>query len=38
MFWPNRNVGWYIEPGYEIVFDHGRSGSFTATAGLLIGF
>ena len=38
MFWPKRNVGWYLEPGYEIVFQHGSKGSFTATGGLLIGF
>jgi len=38
MFWPNRNIGWYVEPTYEIVFDHGSRGSFTATVGLLIGF
>jgi len=38
MFWPSRNVGWYVEPTYEIVFDHGSRGSFTATAGLLIRF
>ena len=38
MFWPSRSVGWYVEPTYELVFDHGSRGSFTATAGLLIGF
>jgi hypothetical protein len=38
MFWPNRNVGWYLEPGYEVVFDHGSKHVVNATAGLLIGF
>jgi hypothetical protein len=38
MFWPGSNVGWYVEPGYEMVFQHGSHGSFTATGGLLIGF
>jgi hypothetical protein len=23
MFWPRRNIGWYVEPGYEITFRDG---------------
>ena len=23
MFWPRRNVGWYVEPGYEITWKDG---------------
>ena len=38
MFWPTRNIGWYIEPGYEVMFrrratHHG----IAVAAGLLIG-
>lgn len=38
MFWPRRNVGWYLEPGYEAVFRAGvtRQG-FAIAAGLIIG-
>ena len=38
MFWPRRNVGWYVEPGYEVTFRGGttRHGLGIA-AGLLIG-
>ena len=38
MFWPKKNVGWYLEPGYEADFRNGatRSG-FAMAAGLLIG-
>ena len=38
MFWPTKNVGWYVEPAYEIIFRHGSKGSFAVTGGLLIGF
>jgi hypothetical protein len=38
MFWPKRNVGWYLEPGYEIDFAHdGTRHGFAIAAGLLIG-
>jgi hypothetical protein len=38
MFWPRKNIGWYVEPGYEITFrgdtpHHGLG----VSAGLLIG-
>jgi hypothetical protein len=38
MFWPTKRVGWYVEPGYEIVWRQGtpRHGAGMA-AGLLIG-
>ena len=38
MFWPKKNVGWYVEPGYEVTFRRGakHSGLGLAT-GLLIG-
>jgi hypothetical protein len=38
MFWPRANVGWYLEPGYEVTFRSGaaRHGLGIA-AGLLIG-
>jgi hypothetical protein len=38
MFWPTKNIGWYVEPAYEIIFRHGSRGSFAVTGGLLIGF
>ena len=38
MFWPARNVGWYIEPGYEVTFRDGAKHHGLALAGgLLIG-
>jgi hypothetical protein len=38
MFWPRRNVGWYLEPGYEVTFQSGatRQG-LGISGGLLIG-
>jgi hypothetical protein len=38
MFWPSRNLGWYLEPGYDVVFRAGgtRQG-FAVAAGLIIG-
>jgi hypothetical protein len=38
MFWPRKNVGWYVEPGYEVTFHGGvaRPG-LAITGGLLIG-
>jgi hypothetical protein len=38
MFWPKRNVGWYLEPGYEATFRDGatRQG-FAMAGGLIIG-
>jgi hypothetical protein len=38
MFWPRKNVGWYVEPGYEVTFRGGRKHHGLAiAAGLLIG-
>ena len=38
MFWPRRNIGWYVEPGYEITFRDGTSHHGLGIAGgLLIG-
>ena len=38
MFWPRKNIGWYLEPGYEVTFPGGaaRHGAAMA-AGLIIG-
>jgi len=38
MFWPAKNVGWYLEPGYGVTFGRGGERSLGATAGLLIGW
>jgi hypothetical protein len=38
MFWPTRNVGWYLEPGYEMTFPHGPAHhGLGMAAGLLVG-
>jgi hypothetical protein len=38
MFWPRQNVGWYVEPGYELTFRDGTTHHGLAIAGgLLIG-
>lgn len=38
MFWPKRNVGWYLEPGYEVTLrDGARHHGLGIAAGLLIG-
>ena len=38
MFWPKRNVGWYVEPGYELVWRGGtRHQGLAMAVGLLIG-
>ena len=38
MFWPKKNVGWYLEPGYEVTFHDGTAHHGLAmAAGLLIG-
>jgi hypothetical protein len=38
MFWPTRNIGWYIEPGYEVTFRHRATHhGIAVAAGLLIG-
>ena len=38
MFWPRRNVGWYVEPGYEVTFRDGATHhGLAVAAGLLIG-
>jgi hypothetical protein len=38
MFWPGKNVGWYVEPSYGVTFGRGSERSLGATAGLLIGW
>jgi hypothetical protein len=38
MFWPRKNIGWYVEPGYEITFrDGAQHRGVGVSAGLLIG-
>jgi hypothetical protein len=38
MFWPRKNVGWYVEPGYELTFrDGAKHHGLAIAAGLLIG-
>jgi len=38
MFWPKRNVGWYLEPDYEATFRGGTTNhGLGLAAGLLIG-
>ena len=38
MFWPKRNGGWYVEPGYEAGFQNGATQhGLAVAAGLLIG-
>jgi hypothetical protein len=38
MFWPRKNIGWYVEPGYEITFRDGMKHHGVGIAvGLLIG-
>jgi hypothetical protein len=38
MFWPRKNVGWYLEPGYEMTMrDGGRQHGLGIAVGLIIG-
>jgi hypothetical protein len=38
MFWPTKNVGWYLEPGYELDFRLGaRRQGLAMAGGLIIG-
>jgi len=38
MVWPRRNLGWYVEPGYEVAFRDGQAHrGLGITAGLLVG-
>lgn len=38
MVWPKKNVGWYLEPGYEVAFPKGTNEHGVAlAAGLIIG-
>jgi hypothetical protein len=38
MFWPRKNIGWYLEPGYEVTFRDGiRHHGVGVSGGLLIG-
>ena len=38
MFWPTKNVGWYVEPGYDITFQKGTvHRGVGVAAGLLVG-
>jgi hypothetical protein len=36
MFWPKKNIGWYLEPGYEVAFRDGSAHHGLAMAGGLI--
>jgi hypothetical protein len=38
MFWPKRNVGWYVEPSYSFTAMSGGERNLGIAAGLLIGF
>jgi len=38
MFWPSKNVGWYVEPGYEVTWHDGAQHRGLGIAfGLLLG-
>jgi hypothetical protein len=38
MFWPKKNVGWYLEPGWELDFPSGgHQQGFAIAGGLIIG-
>jgi hypothetical protein len=38
MFWPRKNIGWYVEPGYEVTFRDGAPHrGLGVSGGLLIG-
>jgi hypothetical protein len=37
MFWPKKNLGWYLEPSYSVTTWKGGDRSVGVTAGLLIG-
>jgi hypothetical protein len=38
MIWPRKNVGWYVEPGFETTFRHGATHrGFAIAGGLLLG-
>jgi hypothetical protein len=38
MFWPRKNVGWYLEPGYELTLQGGlKHHGVGIAAGLLLG-
>ena len=38
MFWPRKNVGWYVEPGYEVTMRGGvREHAVGIAVGLLLG-
>lgn len=38
MFWPTKNVGWYLEPAYEVALRNGtHAGDFAMAGGLIIG-
>ena len=38
MYWPRKNVGWYVEPSYDLVSRHGVARGLGISAGLLIGW
>lgn len=38
MFWPRKSVGWYLEPGYDVVFARSTSRAVNMTGGLLLGW
>jgi hypothetical protein len=37
MFWPSKNIGWYLEPSYSVTAWSGGERSVGIAAGLLIG-
>jgi hypothetical protein len=38
MFWPRKDIGWYVEPGYDLLFHDGTQHGLGVTAGLLVGW
>jgi hypothetical protein len=38
MYWPRKNLGWYVEPAYDLVSRHGTECGLGVSAGLLIGW
>jgi hypothetical protein len=38
MFWPSKDIGWYVEPGYDLLFHDGTQHGLGVTAGLLVGW
>jgi hypothetical protein len=38
MFWPKKNVGWYLEPSYSVTAWSGGERNLGVAVGLLVGF